>query len=375
MTSKALRVGVVGCGAISDVYIDNMQRRFSNLEVIACCAKHFESAQRKAQQYGLLATTFEDMLELRDIDMLVILTPAPTHYELIRRALQAGKHVYTEKMITLEKPQADELVRLADEKQLYLGSAPDTFLGAALQTARKAIDDGLIGEPNGFVASANRDLDNFAARCRFLRMPGGGICYDYGVYYLTALVSLLGPMARVSAVVGNRRPMRVNPIEESPDFGREFEYNNESYVNAILETRSGISGCLLLNGDTVLRDQAYFLIYGSKGMLKLCNPDCFGGDVYYLPNGDRDASFEMRKLPCEFPYGEDSRGVGPAEMADAIISGRPNRAAKEMACHVLDVIERIMDSAKNGRMVEIASECTRPEPMRRQDSDAWHVDG
>ena len=102
MTSKALRVGVVGCGAISDVYIDNMQRRFSNLEVIACCAKHFESAQRKAQQYGLLATTFEDMLELRDIDMLVILTPAPTHYELIRRALQAGKHVYTEKMITLE---------------------------------------------------------------------------------------------------------------------------------------------------------------------------------------------------------------------------------------------------------------------------------
>ena len=374
MAKNTMRIGVVGCGEISDIYISNMMNRFSNLEVVACCAKHFESAQRKAKQYGLTATTFEDMLEMPAIDMTVILTPAPTHYELIRRSLEAGKHVYTEKMITLEKRQADELVQLANERQLYLGSAPDTFLGAALQTARKAIDDGLIGEPTGFVTSANRDLDNLAARVGFLRMPGGGICYDYGVYYLTALVSLLGPMARVSAMVGNRKPVRVNPIKESPDFGKEFEYDNESYVSAILETKGGISGCFSLNGDSVLKDQAYFLVYGTKGMLKLCNPDCFGGDVYYLPNGGRSDSFEMRKLSCEFPYGEDSRGVGPAEMADAILSTRPNRAAKEMACHVLDIIEQIMVSAKNGGMVEIASDCARPEPLRRQDSDAWRID-
>ena len=255
MAKNTMRIGVVGCGEISDIYISNMMNRFSNLEVVACCAKHFESAQRKAKQYGLIATTFEDMLEMPDIDMTVILTPAPTHYELIRRSLEAGKHVYTEKMITLEKRQADELVQLANERQLYLGSAPDTFLGAALQTARKAIDDGLIGEPTGFVTSANRDLDNLAAHVGFLRMPGGGICYDYGVYYLTALVSLLGPMARVSAMVGNRKPVRVNPIKESPDFGKEFEYDNESYVSAILETKSGISGCFSLNGDSVLKDR------------------------------------------------------------------------------------------------------------------------
>ena len=176
-----MRVGVVGCGAISDIYLTNMIHNFENLEVAACCAGHLEHAKKKAEQYGIKGCTYEEILADPSIEMVVILTPAPTHEGLIRQALEAGKHVYTEKTMTLAPETAAKLIELAEEKHLYLGSAPDTFLGSALQTARKAIDDGLIGEVTSFEACANRDLDLLASIFRFLRMPGGGICYDFGV--------------------------------------------------------------------------------------------------------------------------------------------------------------------------------------------------
>ena len=194
--TKKMRVGVVGCGAISDIYLTNMIHNFENLEVAACCAGHLEHAKKKAEQYGIKGCTYEEILADPSIEMVVILTPAPTHEGLIRQALEAGKHVYTEKTMTLAPETAAKLIELAEEKHLYLGSAPDTFLGSALQTARKAIDDGLIGEVTSFEACANRDLDLLASIFRFLRMPGGGICYDFGVYYLTAIVSLFGPVDR-----------------------------------------------------------------------------------------------------------------------------------------------------------------------------------
>lgn len=169
-------------GAISDIYLTNMIHNFENLEVAACCAGHLEHAKKKAEQYGIKGCTYEEILADPSIEMVVILTPAPTHEGLIRQALEAGKHVYTEKTMTLAPETAAKLIELAEEKHLYLGSAPDTFLGSALQTARKAIDDGLIGEVTSFEACANRDLDLLASIFRFLRMPGGGICYDFGVY-------------------------------------------------------------------------------------------------------------------------------------------------------------------------------------------------
>ena len=171
--------------------------------------------KRQAEQYGIKGCTYEEILADPSIEMVVILTPAPTHEGLIRQALEAGKHVYTEKTMTLAPETAAKLIELAEEKHLYLGSAPDTFLGSALQTARKAIDDGLIGEVTSFEACANRDLDLLASIFRFLRMPGGGICYDFGVYYLTAIVSLFGPVDRVVSSVRNLAPKREMCIRDS----------------------------------------------------------------------------------------------------------------------------------------------------------------
>ena len=226
------------------------------------------------------------------------------------------------------------------------------------------MDAGRIGRVTSFLVSVNRDLDYFAGKYGFLRMPGGGICFDYGVYYLTALVSLLCPMQRTAAIVQNNRPVRENRNFGSPECGQTFSYDNESQVSAVLQTESGISGVFSLNGDSVRRDRAVFLLYGTDGILKLTCPDEFGGEVVLLPNvtAEQPQPAPVR-LECAFDFAQDSRGVGPAEMAAAILEGRPNRASKEMAYHVLDTIEQIMQSSARREFLEIQSSCSRPAPM------------
>lgn len=363
--SKKIRTAVVGCGAISDIYLTNMIHRFSNLEVTACTSRHMESAEKKAARYGIRACTYDEILQDETIDMVVVLTPAPTHYELIRQALLNGKHVYTEKTMTVRLEDAEELIHLSEEKGLYLGSAPDTFLGAALQNARQAIDEGRIGEVTSFYIHANRNIDIMASYAEFLRMPGGGICYDYGVYYLTALVSLLGPVQRVSAIVKNRSEKRKNTAPGTPGYGQEYEYLNESQVTAAMELENGVPGTFVLNGDSLLQDQAEFMIYGTKGILKLTDPNQFGGEVILLTNDDEQwEATKKTVLQYTDAFSENSRGIGPAEMADAILEGRPNRAHKQMAYHVLDVISQMMAGSGSGRFEEIFSSCQRPAALK-----------
>lgn len=348
---EKMKVGVVGCGSISDIYLTNMGNMFSNLQVVSCCAAHLENAQKKAEKYGIKACTFAQMLRDEQVQMVVVLTPASTHYELIKAALLAGKHVYTEKTMTVQLQQAKELMALAQEKGLYLGSAPDTFLGAAWQKARELIDSGAIGEVTGFNICSNRNLDRLTSFYRFLRLPGGGICYDYGVYYLTALVSLLGRISRVAAVVENRKPVRIDCDPQSEQFGKPYAYDNEGQVTAILTTQDGVSGSFVLNGESIGQDQAVFTIYGRDGILRLTNPNLFGGQLYMVKQTDK--GYEQLCIENDLPYSENSRGIGPSEMAQAILEGRVNKANKELACHVLCVIEAMMESGKNDAFVLI----------------------
>lgn len=358
-----MKVGVVGCGSISDIYLQNMIHEFDNLEVVACCAAHLENAQKKAEKYGIRGCSYEEILADPSIEMIVVLTPAPTHYGLIRRALEAGKHVYTEKTITIDLAQAKELEALAAEKGLYLGSAPDTFLGAALQKARRVIDSGALGDITGFTICANRCLDWLTTYFKFLRLPGGGICFDYGVYYLTALVSLLGPVDEVCAVVENRKPIRIDQDPQSPDYGREFRYDNEGQVNALIRTESGVTGTFTLNGESLLADMAVFSIYGTQGVLKLTDPNGFGGDIRLVTF--ENWQFSEQVVENDLPYSGNSRGLGPAEMAAAIAEGRPNRAGSSMAVHVLDIICAMMESGEKKRFIGVSSSCERPEPLQK----------
>ena len=359
---KPVRVAVIGSGIISDIYLKNMTQRFDILDVRALGSAHIENA-RRPEQYGLPARTVDEILADPDIEMIVNLTPASVHEEIIRRALEAGKHVYTEKTLTAGYPSAKALCALAAEKGLWLGSAPDTFMGAALQTARRAIDDGLIGEVTSFAFAANRDNRVLTSFFTFLNKPGGGCGYDYAVYYLTALVALLGPVAQTAAMVRAPWPRHTDINPDSPTFGREIDTPNESEISAVLRLESGVCGTAHLNCDSVLKDQAFFAIYGTDGILYLPDPNGFGGDVRLLPAGKGWESEPERVLESRFGYAENSRGVGPADMALAIREGRPCRACADMACHVLEVIDRIMESSADGRFMDVGSTCRRPAPM------------
>ncbi len=363
-----MRIGVIGAGAISDIYLTNMTDKFDVLEVAGVAAAHFENAQKKAEKYQIKAYTVEEMLADPSIEMVVILTPVGTHYELIKAALEAGKHVYTEKTITDDVKKAEELLDLAEKKKLYLGAAPDTFLGSAIQSARKAIDSGLIGEVTSVSATANRDNNVLLSLFSFLREPGCGIALDYGVYYMTALVSLLGPVARTAAFVRTPFPQHKNIYPGSPLFGQMMDTPNESEVSAIMEFRSGVTGTLQLNADSVLKDQANIVICGTKGMLYLSDPNAFGGDVRFLENkvSMEDNPWEspdMQVLPQANDLTGNERGIGPAEMAMAIEEGRENRANKKLAFHVLEVLDAILQSGKDHKFHEIRSVCGRPEPF------------
>ena len=363
---KPVKTAVIGCGAISDIYLTNMTRLFSTTEVAACAASHRENAEKKAAQFGIRAASADELFDDPEIEMIVVLTPAPSHYDLIKKALLAGKHVYIEKTMSVSLWQAKELIALAEEKGLYLGSAPDTFMGSALQTARKAMDEGMIGDITSFHVVANRDLTFLASLFKFLRQPGGGICYDYGVYYLTALCALLGPMDQVYAQIGNYARIRKNVFPGSPEYGQDYVYDNEAQVNAILTAKSGVTGTFSLNGDSAIQDQAYFTIHGTKGILQLGDANQFGGEIRFLPNDPAKA--EWQTLAPVSSLSDNCRGVGPANMAYCIRNQKAHLASKEMACHVLDVIEKMMESAKNSLPQKTETDCNRPAPF-----DDWKV--
>ena len=366
MAEKPIRVGVVGSGLISGIYLKNMTGRFDILEVAGLASAHYENAKKRADEYGVHAyESVEALLADETVDLIVNLTPAPAHEGIIRRALEAGKHVYTEKTMTTGHQSALALAALAREKGLWLGSAPDTFLGAALQTARRAIDDGLIGEVTSFAFAANRDNSFLTPFFRFLNQPFGGTAYDYAPYYFTALCALLGPVEKVAAAVRAPYPTHRDINPQSPTFGQDMDTPNESEISAVLTLASGVSGTAHVNCDSVIEDRHFFAIYGTRGILYLPDPNGFGGEVRLQPNWAHDEPpASARVLENHFGFTDNARGVGPAELAWSIRANRPCRASADMACHVLEVIDAIIASGRTDAFVDVTSTFERPAPLK-----------
>lgn len=343
---KEMTAAVIGCGMISGIYLKNLTGRFEGIRVKSCCAARLENAQRKAAEYGIHACSFEEILADDEVKLVIVLTPAPTHYGLIKAALLAGKHVYSEKTMTLTSAEAKELCALADEKGLHLGCAPDTFLGGAWQKAAQMLRDGELGAVSGFDVYVNRNLDRMTSLYPFLQLPGGGILYDFGVYHLTVLVELLGRVKEVCSVVENKKPIRYGTVEGTKDFGREYSYPNEAQVTAILRMESGVVGTLTLNGESIAANLHHFRIYGEKGVLELPDPNGFGGDVTLTRSRT-----DKQVVNNDLPYIDNCRGIGAWDMVCAMEDDRLNGACKELALHVLNVMEAIVKSSKEKRFI------------------------
>ncbi len=377
------RVGVVGLGDISDVYIENLGTYRDIVEVTAVAARSREVAERKAAQHGI-ATAYADAHELisdPDIDIVLDLTPPSAHTELNLAALRAGKHVYTEKPLGGTFEQGRQIVELAAACGLRVASAPDTFLGGRLQTIRRLLDDGTIGDVVGagaFVVSHGHEW--FHPNPDFFYQPGAGPVHDIGPYYLTALLSLLGPVTAVSAMSSRAFDQRV--IESAPRRGETIEVNVDTHVAGTLRFAGGAIASLIASFDVWDSELPRLELWGTKGTICMDDidpvdgPNLFGGEVLLRTRADyrwkglpREQPLpDWRRVPVEHRFTEldhrrNSRGIGLVDMACAIRDGRPERASGAMALHELEVMDLLLESAHTGRVLTPTTTFERPAPL------------
>ena len=317
------KIAIVGCGNISDTYLTNCLA--FGLDVVACTDMDMSRAEAKAAQFGIVARSLSDVFSDPSIELIVNLTPPLTHAEVSCAALEAGKHVYSEKPLATDRTDGAQLLELAASKGLRIGCAPDTFLGAGLQTCRKLLDESAIGEPVAAVAFfMGRGMEMWHPNPHFFYQPGGGPMFDLGPYYLTALVSLLGPVRRLTGSARISFPER-----------------------------------LITSFDVWASNLPRLEIYGSEGSLSLPDPNTFGGPVRIKSARD-DA---WRDVPLLQGHTENSRGLGVSEMVVAIHEDRPHRASAEMAFHILDLMQSFEESSTSGQHIEIRSRCERPAAL------------
>ena len=354
-----VRVAVIGCGSISDIYMSNITSgKFQVLELVACSDLNPAASQAKAEKYGCKAMTTEEICADPAIDMVINLTVPAAHYPVIKQCLEAGKHVFSEKMIAVELWQGKELVELAEKKGLYLGVAPDTFLGASVQTVKYIVDAGLIGKPISCTASLSRNYAVYGEVLTHLCKRGGGIGFDMGGYYLTALGAVLGPVKSVAAFTNIHNPNRINTHVGAANYGKPFQIEEANVITATMQYESGVLGTLHITSDCIPDETYSLVIYGTEGIVYMGNPNEFGNPVYLQRTMSEKISF-----PLTHGFAENSRGVGAAEMAWSILQKRKNRASKEMAYHVFELMHSIMRSAQTGEVVRLESTFTTPDAL------------
>lgn len=355
---ERVRTAVVGCGVISEVYLQAFQEKFCVIELTACSDIDREKMEHTAKKYGIRPMQWQEILEDSSIELVVNLTNPSVHYTLTLQAIEAGKHVFSEKMLAVTFEEGLELCRQADLHQVRLGAAPDTFLGGGLQTAADAVRRGLAGEIISGIVSLTRDYRLLGEILPHLNRKGGSILYDMGCYYLTALCSILGPIERISAFGKKRNPVRHGNRVGGPLFEKEFTVEDCNVLTALLEFACGTLVTFHLNGACIAEETFHLELCGSKGILTLGDPNTFEGKTTLQKTGNPPAV-----LPYTHGYREQSRGLGAAEMAWAIRKGLPHRAGKEMALHVLEAAQGMTESLETGNTYNMKTVFTVPEPL------------
>lgn len=352
-----LGVGVIGAGVISQTYLENLTS-FPDVDVVAVGDIIPERAQAKAEEHGVRAWgTADDVLGHPDVDLVVNLTIPRVHVEVSSAAVAAGKHVWTEKPLGLDRASTAELLRAADAAGVRVGSAPDTILGPGFQTAKRAIAEGVIGTPL-FVQTAfqTQGPDLWHPDPAFLFAEGAGPLLDMGPYYFSALVSLLGPIAGVAARGSRWRTER--HIHTGPRAGESFPVEVPSTVQVLSTFEGGQHGTHLLSFDSALERHGVIEIHGSEGTMILPDPNRFEGRIAYVkPLGVfRDGMrTEQEWIEIEQQGTVVGRGLGVLDMARAIAAGRPHVATGELGYHVLDIMLSAQESASTGQYLEIES--------------------
>jgi predicted dehydrogenase len=352
---KPLNVGIIGCGAIIAQYLITF-RRLDGIRLVAVADLDPARAQAVADGYdGVRAISVEELLAADDVELVLNLTIPAAHAEIALKAIAAGKSVYGEKPLAATTAEARQVLDAAREAGVAVGCAPDTVLGTGIQTARKAIDDGLIGAPISATATmATPGHERWHPNPDFYYQPGGGPLLDMGPYYVTALVTLLGPVVSVVGAASHTRNQRT--IGSGPRQGEQVPVNIDSHVTGVLVHASGALSTLFMSFDAVKTKSPNIEIHGERGSLVVPDPNHFDGDVKVFTLGAED----WETLPASAGYIESGRGYGIADL-DATPPDKEPRAGGALAYHVLEVMESILESARKGAAVAIQSTVHRPE--------------
>ncbi|MCQ6247919.1 Gfo/Idh/MocA family protein [Streptomyces malaysiensis] len=355
---EPLRIGMVGAGKISGAYLSTLER-LTSVRLTAVTDLDRGRAESVAEQVAHEVAVAPDVAALvarDDVDAVLNLTIPAAHAEVALAALGAGKHVYGEKPLAAGREEADAVLTAAREAGLRVGCAPDTVLGTGTQTARKAVDDGLIGRPvaaTAFMTTAGHE--KWHPDPEFYYRPGGGPLLDMGPYYLSALVHLLGPVVKVTGA--SSRPRTERAIGSGPRAGHTFPVEIDTHVTGVLEHAGGALSTLVMSFDIRAARLPRIEVHGTDASLSVPDPNGFDGAVE-IHRGDG-----WESLPVSAGFRDAGRGIGLADLSGALSAGRPHRASAELAAHVLDVMLTLMEAAAQERALPVGSTCERPAPV------------
>jgi predicted dehydrogenase len=372
---RPLALGIVGCGNISTTYFA-LAPLFRGIEIKACADIVPAAAEERAKEYGVRAETVQGLLDADDVDIVVNLTIPAAHHAVSQRALDAGKHIYSEKPFVLTVKDGLDLKERAARKGLRIASAPDTFLGGAHQLGRHLIDTGKLGRITGGTCSVmSHGMEHWHPNPDFFFQPGAGPILDVGPYYITDLIALIGPVKRVVAIGGT--PQTYRTIANGPRHGERVPVGTPTTIHAVMEFDSGAVVTLAASWDVWSHGHAPMELYGEDGTMFLPDPNFFGGDVRFtqgetlvneLPSWDHALGVPNQTRP----YGmvANYRSAGLADLALSIIEGRPHRCSLDVSLHAIDVLTGILASCETGRSVAMQTSCERPAALGPEEARA-----
>ena len=373
--SDQLRIGVVGCGNISHAYLHNAAM-FGGVRPVACADLNPETARARAETFGIEAMSPDALIASPEVDLVLNLTIPAAHFAISMQALEAGKHVFTEKPLGTTVREGRKLVETARARGLLIGSAPDTFLGAAGRHARRMIESGAIGRPvTGTAFMMGRGMEHWHPDPAFYYQPGGGPVLDMGPYYLSMLVNLLGPVHRVQALSTSAHQER-HLTAEGPLKGTRIPVGTPTSVSSLLEFASGTQITFVASWDVYRHSNRQIELHGTEGSLGLPDPDNFSGVVSLSDHGapwqDLDTAslpFGALNWPLEAPDRGNYRMLGLADLARSLIEGRAPRASGDLALHVLEVMEAILTAGETGETVMIEPVDCQPRALGETEAE------
>ncbi len=346
-----MKIGIVGCGNISPRYFEGL-KQYDGVDVVACADLDAERTASRAVEYSVQAMTPQELLAHPAVDIVVNLTLPQVHAEVSLGAIAAGKHVYSEKPLAISASDGDAIVEAAEKAGVVAGCAPDTFLGGGLQTCRKLIDDGAIGRPVAATAfMMGHGHEHWHPDPAFFYKHGGGPMYDMGPYYLTALVSLMGPVRRIAGATSSAFEHRT--VLSEPKRGQRVDVEIPTHVTGLLDFHSGAAATIVTSFDVWGSRLPRIEIYGTEGTLSVPDPNTFGGPVEVQRGRE-----EWESVPLAYPEGR--RGLGVVDMANALQNGRKSRVHARLARHVLEIMEGLHESSDVDRHLVLRSTCDQP---------------